>query len=73
VAGVAPDPKSHAHVTPITVPVLVKSTLYPVHLGAFDVKLAFGVSLIVIVCVADAEHPNSFFKVKVTVLVPDEL
>jgi len=44
--------------------------LYPVHLGAFDVKLAFGVSLIVIVCVeVCVQFPS--YTVSVTVFVPE--
>ena len=48
VAGVAPEPKSHVKLTPVVVPVLVKSTARPVHCGAVEVKLASGVALMVI-------------------------
>ena len=73
VAGAAHEPKFHAHVTPTTVPVFVKSTAAPVHCGAVEVKLATGVALMVIVCVEVETHPKLFVVDNVTTLFPDVL
>jgi hypothetical protein len=51
VDGVALVPKSHAQVTPVAVPVLVKLTGKPVHWGAVEVKLAVGVLSITMVSI----------------------
>ena len=69
VAGAAPDPKSHDHVTPAVVPVLKKSTGMPVHCGALEIKLAVGVALIVMVFVVVVLQCASK-TVKLIVLVP---
>ena len=42
--GVAPLPKSQKKVTPLEVPVFVKSTVAPVHCGAVEVKSAFAIN-----------------------------
>ena len=44
VAGVAPGPKFHDHITPTLVPVLVKTIGSPVHCGAVDANAATGVA-----------------------------
>ena len=70
VAGDAPLPKFHDHVTPVTVPVLVKSTLAPVQPGAVELKLAVGVWLMVMVWVIVAGQVPLLVTVRVMVFVP---
>ena len=70
VAGVAPLPKFHSHVTPVTVPVLVKSTFAPVQPGAVELKLAVGVWLMVMVCVMAWGQVPLLVTVSVMVFVP---
>ena len=73
VAGVAPAPKSHVQLTPLAVPVLVKSIdTGSVHWGAVDEKLATGVALILIVCVELDVQPNWLEVTSVTTFGPEE-
>src|ERR1043165_4090111 len=72
VAGEAPLPKVQPQLTFALLPVLVKLTGKPVHCGAVEVKLATGVSLIVIDCVEVWVQFWSLI-VKVTVLLPPEV
>lgn len=58
VAGDAPAPKIHDQVTPVDVPVLVKLTPVPTHLGAVEVKADTGVWLMTMVWVAAVTQPN---------------
>ena len=70
-AGVAPEPKFHNHVTPVMVPVLVKLTGKPVHCGAVEENVDNGVELIVMVCI-EVWVQNPSLIVKVIVFVPPE-
>ena len=72
VEGVEPEAKFHSHDVPAVVPVFVKSTDKPVHLGAVDVKFATGVELIVIALEKVVEHPNELTVVKVIIFAPAE-
>lgn len=70
VAGVASNPKFQLQLTPVSVPVFLKSTPKPVHCGVVETNEAAGVALITMVCVLVCVQFWSD-NVSVTVLVPD--
>lgn len=70
VPGVASKPKFQFQLTPVRVPVFLKSTPKPVHCGVVETNDATGVELITMVCVVVCVQFWSEM-VSVTVLVPD--